>query len=459
MPQPGQDDGLRPVTLGRHADLVRRDQDIVLDEGGTTITVNAGIREDQVDAFLTEHDLMLETVTAGGFFSIGGMTAIDVNGATIDAPIFAETASAFTIMGPDGQLTTIDTTSPAVDGWSPIQFARVSLGALGVVTSITLDVSPRPHANSVVGGHDELTVTDEATFVARYKELLTKHDRLESFYNPYSGKLLALWWNEDPSPADPLPNKPAAYASACTYAEKDIPGAPYEVPLEERVAEKTEEYVQVHGNAEEAKLLIDFAQRNIVKQVDAAAKNHSDLWLGEAARVVFMSYFLELPGTDDAGLGRAWKGIDAITQRLATKDFLIAGPVEFRFMRGGNTAMASTYSTNPDALFINLDLLAFVPAEPASQYPPQMLQFFADVERQWVALGAFPHNGKMYGFYDPSGEPGNATAPFNPAYLTALAERRGQRLEAFEAFRRSRDPKGMFCNEFLRALTLCKAAP
>ena len=40
------------------------------------------------------------------FHRIGGMTAVDVHGGTVDAPIFAETASAFTIMGPERNVTT-----------------------------------------------------------------------------------------------------------------------------------------------------------------------------------------------------------------------------------------------------------------------------------------------------------------------------------------------------------------
>jgi hypothetical protein len=72
---------------------------IELNPGANQITVNPGVREDLVDAFLTRNNLMFRTVTAGGFFSIGGMTAVDVHGATLDAPIFAETVSAFTIVG------------------------------------------------------------------------------------------------------------------------------------------------------------------------------------------------------------------------------------------------------------------------------------------------------------------------------------------------------------------------
>ena len=70
------------------------DQRIVPGPGSNQVTVNTGVREDELDAFLTKNNLMLTTVTAGGFFSLGGMTAVDVHGGTMDAPIFAETVSA-----------------------------------------------------------------------------------------------------------------------------------------------------------------------------------------------------------------------------------------------------------------------------------------------------------------------------------------------------------------------------
>jgi FAD/FMN-containing dehydrogenase len=130
------------VDMSCYADLgwPAQDQHIVLGPGKNQVTVNTGVREDELDAFLTQHNLMLKTVTAGGFFSLGGMTAVDVHGATLDAPIFAETVSVFNILLADGTITTIDAEASAVAGWSPLQFARVPLGGLGVVTSITIDV-------------------------------------------------------------------------------------------------------------------------------------------------------------------------------------------------------------------------------------------------------------------------------------------------------------------------------
>jgi hypothetical protein len=150
----------------------------------------------------------------------------------------------------------------------------------------------------------------------------------------------------------------------------------------------------------------------------------------------------------------ACKGLDVVASRVTQNgNFHIALPMEFRFVQGGTSAMSGCFSANPShTTFINLDLIGWVTADPSSTYPPALLKFFADVEREWVALGGFPHNGKMYGFYDPSAGPGGYTPPFNPNFLAALRGRRGARLQAYNAYRTIRDPKGLFSNAYLPAV-------
>ena len=206
------------VDLACYADLgPRQDQRIVLDASGKTVTVNAGVREDELDAFLTRNNKLFRTATAGGFFSIGGMTAVDVHGGTVDAPIFAETASAFTIMGPDGAVTTLDATTPPESGWQPLQFARVSLGALGIVTSITLEVLDRPWESTLQSGRRFDSFTGQADFTAQIKTLLATHARLEIFFHPYTNKLLTLYWDIDAA-AKPAPNRTPKVPDACALA-------------------------------------------------------------------------------------------------------------------------------------------------------------------------------------------------------------------------------------------------
>lgn len=186
---------------------------------------------------------------------------------------------------------------------------------------------------------------------------------------------------------------------------------------------------------------------------DQAASVYSDLWLTKASRVIFMSYFIELPALDNVGLGRAWQGLDAVMARIKrSSDFLVVAPLEFRFVRGGDTALAGTYTQTPNATFVNLDLIVYVPAVAASDYPDRLLHFFADIERAWVALGGMPHTGKMFGFYDPNQPTGTYSPPFNPALLKDFAQRRSARTDAFNAFRQACDPEGVFHNNFVATL-------
>jgi FAD/FMN-containing dehydrogenase len=431
------------------------DQSIVLHPSEGTVTVNTGVREDELDAVLTKNDMMLKTVTAGGFFSLGGMTAVDVHGATINAPIFAETVSAFNIMGPDGQVKTINTQTPAVDGWSPLRFARVSLGALGVVTSVTVDVMPRPWATTLRSGkNSQITCTDENAFIAQFKTLLGSHDRVESFLNPYSNRFLVLWWDVVSDPPTKTPNLWTPVPNACTLAENAVFGAPYLIPMEPIIEPPliAAQYAGILGKLV-ASTIIDTGYLTVEALFNQATTVYSDLWLTKASRVIFMSYFIELPALDDAGLSKTWKGLEAVMARLqSSTDFLVVAPMEFRFVRGGDTALAGTYTESPQATFVNLDLIGYVPAVAASEYPAELLHFFADIERAWVALGGMPHVGKVFGFYDPSQPAGSFSPPFNPGFLADLAKRRGARVRAFDAYRRTCDPNGVFHNNFVAAL-------
>ena len=80
---------------------------------------------------------------------------------------------------------------------------------------------------------------------------------------------------------------------------------------------------------------------------------------------------------DAAGLGKVWDGLDAVARRVIQDGgFHIAAPMEFRFIKAGDSAMSGTYSTNPDAYFVNLDLIGFIEATPSAAYPADVRMRF-----------------------------------------------------------------------------------
>ena len=132
-----------------------------------------------------------------------------------------------------------------------------------------------------------------------------------------------------------------------------------------------------------ASIIARAALGEIESQVGKANQAFSDLWLAESSRVIFMSYFIELPSLDDAGLGKTWEGLDVVnTYVTQSNNFHIAAPMEFRFVKGGDSAMSGTFSKNRDAYFVNLDLIAWVEPTKSSEYPDKLLKFFAHVERE-----------------------------------------------------------------------------
>ncbi|HLK69645.1 MAG TPA: FAD-binding protein [Bryobacteraceae bacterium] len=457
------------VDMSCYADLGAAGKDLmVLGPGPNQITVNPGVREDDLDAFLTRNNLMLDAVTAGGFFSIGGMTAVDVHGGTIQGPIFAEAVASFTIVGPDGKETVIDKNTKDGSGNAVLTFARVSLGTLGIVTRITIDVLPRPWANTMQGGSVRYLLAKKADFIAKYKELLTgpaKHSRMESFFTPYAApfsisNFLVLWWDIINNPTPQIPNSAPAPESACKLAHEGKYGAAL-IGIGEfgeavvRASQTTDPYWSpLAGPAVITAVALD----EIEKQVKAANQVYSDLWLAKSSQVIFMSYFVEMPGYDDAGLARAWESLEVVNNYVVQSgNFHIAAPMEFRFVKGGDSAMSGAFTKNPNSYFVNLDLIGFVEQTPSSQYPDELLKFFAHVERKWVAMGGLPHNGKMYGFYDPTNPAQDSyTPPFNTNFLSFITKQRTQTrqapVDAFKKYRQSRDPGGLFYSQYLKDL-------
>ena len=252
----------------------------------------------------------------------------------------------------------------------------------------------------------------KSDFVTKFKALLTgqtKHDRMECFFTPYAApfgisNFLTLWWDVVARPDPQIPNPAVKTKSACESAEENQFGAPLIGIGEfgERVIIASQTTYFYWTPPAGPAVFVAIALDEIERQAGTANRNFSDLWLAKSSRVMFMSYFIELPGLDDTGLEKVWAGLEVVdTYVKQNGNFHIAAPMEFRFVKGGDSAMAGTFSKNGDAYFVNLDLIGFVERTKSSEYPAELLKFFAHVERKWVSLGGLPHNGKDVRFLRP----------------------------------------------------------
>ena len=435
------------------------------DTGEAVVAVNAGTREDALEYFVAEENLALQTVTAGGFFSIGGMTSNDVHGGSIKVGIFADTCKGFTIMKWDGTILEVHEDDPVrPDGYRPIQFARVNLGLLGIVTRILVKCNSRPTKESLEGRMSFVHTTLEQEFVDKFLDFV-KHDRLEAFYDPYTGGFMNLMWDLTPKyDSIGTPNKPAPpKESTEEVALKNHYGA--ETHGLTRLIQCSCSDMQNQPSAKLASIFMGIVMGHIATaQVTSAFSAYSETWLQTSSESIFMSYFIELPDLGRAGLEKTYRLLKVVTD-LVTVDhnFHITGPMEFRFVKAGDSVMAGTYKKdagNSDTWYVNLDLIAFLSStkwhKNPKNYPDKLLDFMARVEREWYNAGGLPHQGKMYGFFDPTSREGSYSPPFNEDFIKAINQRRDDRdpkaRKAFNNYRKEVDPHNMFLNEYMSKL-------
>jgi len=448
--------------------------DMMINSDEKTVTVNAGVREDELDAYVTANNFMLKTVTAGGFFSIGGISAVDVHGATVNETNFPGTIKSFTVMNANGDVTTYDNNSELFHGIKPLQFHRVSLGTLGIITSVTINLAPRPYKATLVGSQSLYTVNSQKDFISLYKDLLFSADksRVESFYNPYYIflNIRALKWDVDNQPKDTTANDsyiPEKIKSACQIAKDNTWGAPL-LGNYEGMAESLSRYTQDHSPLlTNAGVMISFAFEDIRSEMQTAINNHASTWLTKAAKVTFMSYAIPLPDNNDQGLDVAWKALRVVNEvsdmmKYKPDKFAVAVPVEFRFLRGDDAILSATYSKNPKQRYIAIEIVGFPNPDDQGHYQQNLLNFFANVECRWIKMNGRPHQGKMYGFYDPNtaGDCKDVvgTSPFNDKYLARYYTNNENikfNLAAFKSYQNHIDPYSMFCTKYAAKLGIC----
>ena len=224
------------VDMSCYADLGPESTDLmVLGPGANQVTVNPGTREDDLDAFLTKNNLMLETVTAGGFFSIGGMTAVDVHGGTVEC---ADLRRGSICVHDPGRRRQRNNHRQTIEGWAGPLAPAVCASVAGQPRRRDQDDARRraPALGKHAPRRDrENPAHNQGGF--RYQVQRTVDGTDETcpaggFFRPTPRKcrpqsnFLLLWWDVVANPNPQIPNPAVKPKSACELSRADEFGAP-----------------------------------------------------------------------------------------------------------------------------------------------------------------------------------------------------------------------------------------
>lgn len=171
----GSGHSFTPVALtnGLHLSLARMRGVTHVDRDARQVTVSAGTTINELVAVLKEHDLSM--VNQGDIDSqaVAGALTTGTHGTGARLGNLASSVVGMTLVQPDGSREVADASRPDL-----LEASRVSLGTLGVISEMSLQVSDAYHL------HEKIWREDFESAMERHDELAEQHRHFGFFWCP-----------------------------------------------------------------------------------------------------------------------------------------------------------------------------------------------------------------------------------------------------------------------------------
>jgi len=175
------------MTDGLLLRLVKLNQPVSIDPASGRVTVQAGIRLKELNALLPQHGLALRNLGSIAEQSIAGAIATGTHGTGIGFASIPTQVVGIRMILADGSVLEADETHNA----DLLPALRVHLGALGIVTQVTLQTVPAFRLREVAGQVPFDSLPD------RLPELLARHSRMKIWWLPHTR--YAMLYGSDPT--------------------------------------------------------------------------------------------------------------------------------------------------------------------------------------------------------------------------------------------------------------------
>jgi xylitol oxidase len=154
------------------------------DRSASTVTVDGGVRYGELAQPLNEAGLALHNLASLPHISVAGACATGTHGSGTRLGSLATAVTALELVRPDGELATLS----RADDPETFPGAVVSLGALGIVSRMTLSVEPAYEVRQDV--YEDL---DVAVFAERFDEIATMAESVSFFSEWRAGVIEQVW--------------------------------------------------------------------------------------------------------------------------------------------------------------------------------------------------------------------------------------------------------------------------
>ena len=370
------------LTGGVRIDLARLSGLVSIDRERRLATVRAGTSLRELNRLLAANGLALPNLGDVDAQTVAGALATGTHGTGARFGCLATFVEALTLVTGTGEVTRCDATGAA----DVFAAARVGIGALGVITEVTLRCVDAfvLHAQERPGRLAEV--------FARLDEDIAGNDHFEIFWFPYTDRVQTKRNNRVPAHDRPLPGWRAwlddeflsnsVFGAACRLGRR--------VPATARTIARIE--------------------ARVLSPREYTGASHEVFCSPRRVRFTEMEY-----GVPRAALPEAFTELRRIVERLP---FPVVFPVEVRFAAADDIWLSHGYGR--DSAYIAIHQYIGMPYEP----------YFRAFDEVATALGGRPHWGKLHW---------RTAADLRPAY---------PRFDDFRAVRDRLDPDRVFANAY-----------
>jgi FAD-linked oxidoreductase len=356
--------------------------DQVVSSAGEIVEVGAGITLHRLGAELARHGLAMENQGDIDRQQLGGAISTATHGTGAGFPNLSAQVVALRLVGADGELREL---TPDTD-LEALRAARVGLGALGVITRVTLRCVPLFTLRRL----DLPRRLDET--LARIDELVDSNDHFEFYGFPYTGRVVTRESERSGRAAEPTEAWKRWVNDV--VAENALPAAVFRL-----------------GRA--APRLIPALSRAVVPLMQpSVVTDHAHRVYASRRNIPFTEMEYGIPRAAAAEAVR--RVVDLIERRALP----VAMPYEVRFTRGDDAHLSP--AAGRDTCYVAVH-----------QYRGMDFEaYFRGVERIMDDYGGRPHWGKRHF------QTAASLAPRYPDW------------EAFQSVRRRLDPDRVFTNDY-----------
>jgi L-gulonolactone oxidase len=368
------------IDFGRYGRMLSVDRD------AGTATVQAGIPMHELGRALAERDLALPVMGEAPGATLGGALATGTHGTGGRLPGLAALVSALELITADGKVMTVSATEePEV-----FAAARVGLGALGVVGTVTVQCVPAFNLRAV----EEPARLDDV--LESLESRVDGSDHFEFAWLPFTDWALTRRSNQTDRPlSEGLPA--AARTREVVQGELAI----FSRSTAERLPAGVARAVAPAGAALMRRL----------DRLEYVARGYHVMMRPRMTRVVSMEYAFPRARAADA--------VRQLRTVVEGSQAAIALPIQVRFSASDGIALSPSFGRDTCHVIVH--------ASPGSPYRP----YFAEAEAVLDELGGRPHWGMLHT------QTAATLAPKYPDWAR------------FQAVRARLDPGGLFGNEYL----------